>query len=169
LSGSGSALLHIPLEEGFGGHARPATRGGSSSGKSFVVGSGCSGEGAGGGKMLVNFGMEDGRTGNVALPSILAAGAAISGEVDEDGVADKLHFADFVVSLLLTRCLLQLWVATALVLTGKEQTTYSLTSELCATNRGTACCNLHHMARSGSAWGEQRWEWFRLEGNCGLS
>jgi hypothetical protein len=55
-----------------GAHARPGTRG-SSGGGAFVAG------GGGGGRMPTNYGPEAVR-GGAALPSILAAGAAMAGD-----------------------------------------------------------------------------------------
>lgn len=57
-----------------GSHARPGTRG-SSWGGAFVAG------GGGGGRMSTNYGAGEARGGGASLPSILAAGAAMAGEM----------------------------------------------------------------------------------------
>jgi hypothetical protein len=76
LGGAASAMLHAPLHAvGGAGCSRPGTRGGAGmgGGGSVVVGGGT-------GRMLVNYGKEEGALEDKALPSILAAGAAMAGD-----------------------------------------------------------------------------------------
>lgn len=76
LGGAASAMRHAPLHAGGGaGWSRPGTRGGAGMGDggSVVVGGGT-------GRMLVNYGKAEGAVGDKALPSILAAGAAMAGD-----------------------------------------------------------------------------------------